>query len=142
MFTMVFTDLSKVSAFTLRVFEITERKFVYYFKCNFDEGDNINHCTEEDKLLLINIIFNVEKYYNMTDVYINDVVVAVLFAFYSLVLLELHGDCICLEEVCRFLRLREDAIKKIGEIFYGIIWGDDPVLAEVRGRVLMPLRYS
>ena len=128
--------------YELKIFKSIENKFVYYFHCNFGKNDDINHCTEEDKLFLLNIIFNIEKYYNMIGFYICDVIVAVLFAFYSLVLLELHGDCICLEEVCRFLRLKEDGIKKVQEIYYGIIWGDDPVLEEVRGRMLIPGRYS
>jgi hypothetical protein len=75
------------------------------------------------------------------DVYYSDVYTAVLFAFYALVLLELHGDGLSLEEICRFMRLQSSALHKIQEIYYGIAWGDDPILAEVRGRMLFPDRF-
>jgi hypothetical protein len=82
---------------------------------------------------LIKVIVNS---YDTEDIYLNEVMVAVLFAFYSLVLLELYGDDVSIEELCKFFRLPWDSTNKIKEIYYGIAWGDNPVLAEVRQRML------
>ena len=63
MFIMEFTDINNVNTYELKIFRAIENKFIYYFHCHFGKNDDINHCTEEDKLFLLNIIFNIEKYY-------------------------------------------------------------------------------
>jgi hypothetical protein len=147
------------------IFRSIENKFISFFYCNFHNDKDINHCTEEDKVLVITLGKKIMEKYNGCssrngaresgvsgtydaerssepyDVYYSDVYTAVLFAFYALVLLELHGDGLSLEEICRFMRLQSSALHKIQEIYYGIAWGDDPILAEVRGRMLFPDRF-
>jgi len=135
------------------IFRSIENKFISFFYCNFHNDKDINHCTEEDKNLVITLGKKIMEKYNgrssrngaresgVSDVYYSDVYTAVLFAFYALVLLELHGDGLSLEEICRFMRLQSSALHKIQEIYYGIAWGDDPILAEVRGRMLFPDRF-
>lgn len=124
---------------TKTLFESVERKILLFFHCNFTrvDDDNINHCTEANKILLLEFITCIANNY---DTCVHDIIVAVLFAFYSLVLLELHGDRISLEEVSRFISCSDDTIEKIKVIYYGIIWGDEPILAEVRRRMLFPIR--
>ena len=145
------------------------QKIKHFFYSNFHNNENINHCTEEHKVFIIyltNIIM--DKYdtndlienrtspsetvyfprfpgdfavQNIREMYFCDVCTAVLFAFYMLILLELSGDVLSIEEICYFMRIQNSAIPKIQEIYYGIIWGDNPVLAEIRGRILFPYRY-
>ena len=124
------------------IFRTVEKKILHFFSFNFCINENINHCTEENKAFIINLSKNIMEKYEITDLYFCDTCTAVLFAFYALVLLELSGDVLSIDEICHYMRLQNSAIPKIQEIYYGIIWGDNPVLAEVRGRILFPYRYS
>jgi len=72
------------------------------------------------------------------QVYIKEIAVAVVYVFYSLVLLEVLGDNVCIEEICRYCRLVREETEKVREMYYGIAWGDDPVLARIRRKMLFP----
>ena len=130
------------TSFEKQMFEAVEKEFVYFFKKNFSAKMKINHCTEENKILLMNFVNCIVQNNQDTDLKIHQVIIAVLFAFYALVLLELMGDNVCLEEICRIMKVRLDRIKKIQDIYYAIIWGDEPLFAEIRGRMLIPERYK
>jgi hypothetical protein len=123
------------------IFRSVEKRIYWFFHSNFLNNENINHCTEENKVFVINLVKIIMENYRETDTYFYDVCTAVLFAFYMLILLELSGDVLSIEEICHYMRIQNAAIPKIQEIYYGIIWGDNPVLAEIRGRILFPYRY-
>ena len=135
-------QIEDFTSFEIDVFDIIEKEFLIFFKHNFSAKMKINHCTEENKILLMNFVKGIVQNNQDTDLKIHQVIIAVLFAFYALVLLELMGDNVCLEEMCRYMRVRSDRIKKIQDIYYAIIWGDEPLYAEIRGRMLIPERYK
>jgi hypothetical protein len=141
MFEMNCYELDEFKLSEVLMFQTIECGFVRFFQRNFNNNTNINHCREEDKILILNLVRNVMGKYDTTDMYMCDICAAILFAFYALVLLEIMGDQLSLEEVCRCMKYQKDAIEKIQQIYYGIVLGDDPVLSEVRGRILMPGRY-
>ena len=121
------------------IFRSVENKFQKFFYCNFRNNENINHCNEENKILIINLVNIIMENYESTEIlYFGDVCTAVLFAFYLLILLELSGDVFSIDEICYYMQIQKSAIPKIREIYYGIIWGDNPVLAEIRGQILFP----
>jgi len=121
------------------IFRSVENKIQHFFYFNFRDNENVNHCTEENKVFLIHLVKIIMENYESTEIlYFSDVCTAVLFAFYLLVLLELNGDVFSIEEICYYMRIQKSAVPKIREIYYGIIWGDNPVLAEIRGRILFP----
>ena len=196
---MKYTEIEDVPLHKVQMFYAVERQFICFFKKNFTI--HINHCTDEDKLFLINLIDGIMTFdipplhigifenpsaastpfflprnplesgvfgglkleglrshdvaYQNLDFpekiavgnvhrKLNHVVIAILFAFYSLVLLEVYGDNVSIEEMCLVMNMRSDSdsVRIIKEIFYEIAWGDDPLFAEVRGRMLMPDRYK
>lgn len=110
-----------------------------FFKYNFNSESVINHCTKENQLFLLDCIEYIVKNYNgKGQVYMKEVVIAVVYVFYSLVLLEVLGDNVCIEEICRYCRLTREEIEKVRELYYGIAWGDDPVLSHIRRKMLFP----
>ena len=130
------------------IFRSVENRIYWFFHSNFIDNENVNHCTEENKVFVINLVKIIMENYKgfssiekPADLYFCDVCTAVLFAFYVLVLLELSGDTFSIEEICHYMRIQNAAIPKIQEIYYGIIWGNHPVLSEIRGRILFPYRY-
>ena len=121
------------------VFRSVEKKIQLFFDCHFEDDADINHSSEADRVFILGIIRNLTERLDMTTVYYNEVCIAVFFAFYSLVLLEIYGDYkTSLERFCSFIRLQQDSIRKIQELYYGIAWGDDPELREVRRLMLFP----
>jgi len=134
-------ELDEFKLSEVLMLQTIESGFIRFFQFSFNDIANINTCTEEHKILILNLVRNVMEKYDTTDMYMCDICVAILFAFYALVLLEIMGDHLTLEEICHFMRYQEDAIEKIQQVFYGIVLGDDPILSEVRGRMLMPGRY-
>jgi len=120
------------------IFRSVENRIYWFFHSNFLDNENVNHCTEENKVFVINLVKIIMENYRETDTYFCDVCTAVLFAFYVLVLLELSGDTFSIEEICHYMRIQNAAIPKIQEIYYGIIWGNHPVLSEIRRRILFP----
>jgi hypothetical protein len=125
-----------------QMFQEIECSFLRYFHFYFAINENINHCTLENKIYLLNIIKKVVKKYNNSKIFLREIIIAVLLSFYALILLELSGDNICLEEICQFINLQPNKIDKTKEIYYGIIWGDDPILSEVRVMLLFPERLN
>lgn len=142
MFAMNFTSTKDFRPDELVVFRSIEKKIGLFFHFFFDNDLDVNHCSEEDKVFVLGLIRNVIERYNMEDTYYCDVCTAVFLSFYSLVLLELYSTTLSLEAFCSFVRLQSDAVRKINEIYYGIAWGDDPTLAEVRRRMLFPCRET
>lgn len=116
--------------------KVIEKGFLRFFKFYYDNEEDINPFTEGHRSIVIDLIKTVMEGCSDEDIYLNEVMVAVLFAFYALVLLELYGDSLSIEELCSFFRLKTDSVKKIREIYYGIAWSDHPVLAKVRKRML------
>lgn len=141
MFEMNCIELGDFKINEILMFQSIEGAFIKFFQRNFNKDIVINHCTDENKIFLLNLVRNVMAKYDTKGIYMSDICTAILFAFYSLVLLEIMGDHLTLEEICRFMRYQQDAIVKIQEIFYGIVLGENPVLTEVRGRMLIPDRY-
>jgi hypothetical protein len=141
---MQFTEMDDFPLHQVQIFYAVESRFICFFQKNFTI--HINHCTKENKLFLMNLIEGIMTIETAVDggLQLNQVVIAILFAFYALVLLEVHGDNVSIEEMCRMMNMRSDtdSVRKIKEIYYEIAWGDDPLFAEVRGRMLMPERYK
>jgi hypothetical protein len=115
---------------------VIEKGFRRFFTYHYDRDDRVNPFTEGHRSVVLDLIKLIVNSYDTEDIYLNEVMVAVLFAFYSLVLLELYGDDVSIEELCTFFRLPWDSANKIKEVYYGIAWSDHPVLANVRKRML------
>jgi hypothetical protein len=113
-----------------------EKEFLRYFTFYFDKNEDINPFTEGHRTIVIDLVKLVMEGYADEDTYLIEVIIAVLFAFYTLVLLELYGDNLSIEEICNFFRLQKGSIEKIQEIFYGIAWSDHPTLINVRRRMI------
>ena len=122
-----------------RYFISVEASIMRLFRSNFTSRSVINHCTDENRLFILDCIEDIAQNY-VGQVYIKEIAVAVVYVFYSLVLLEVLGDNVCIEEICRYYRLVREETEKVREMYYGIAWGDDPVLARIRRKMLFPGR--
>lgn len=120
-----------------RYFISVEASIMRFFRSNFTSKSTINHCTDENRLFILDCMDDIAQNY-VGQVYIKEIAVAVVYVFYSLVLLEVLGDNVCIEEICRYCRLTWEETEKVREMYYGIAWGDDPVLARIRRNMLFP----
>jgi hypothetical protein len=122
-----------------RYFISVDASIMRFFRSNFTSRSVINHCTDENRLFILDCIEDIAQNY-VGQVYIKEIAVAVVYVFYSLVLLEVLGDNVCIEEICRYCLLVREETEKVLEMYYGIAWGDDPVLARIRRKTLFPGR--
>ena len=157
----------------LKLFEKTSERINRSISILYDyDTCYYNNIEEEHKLFLLNIIKGFKKnysYYHISNenlqhhtsfnilfkmIYsgkwssgltLDEIYVAFIFAFYSLILLESYGDSPSIEDLCIVvfkLKKNSESFIKIQSVFYGITLSNHPLFVEIRGRILFPHRYD
>jgi len=169
--TNICTELDEFEELELYVFDYVQNKIIDYLqKIRYDNGDFL-HGDSEDKIIIMNMvrgiiinyklpdetspatidhkstyIYYVMRYFDLwdDDFLLNELYIAVIFIYYSLILLEFFHDPLSIEEICTkcfLIEKNSESYVKIMIIFYEIVYGNHPVLSIIRRLLLFPSQF-
>ena len=169
--TNICTELDEFEELELYVFDYVQNKIIDYLqKIRYDNGDFL-HGDSEDKIIIMNMvrgiiinyklpdetspatidhkstyIYYVMRYFDLwdDDFLLNELYIAVIFIYYSLILLEFFHDPLSIEEICTkcfLIEKNSESYVKIMIIFYEIVYGNHPVLSIIRRLLLFPDQF-